>query len=282
MYKSVALICLIGCPENSSILFFIWVVQIYYVKLLMINKNTSMRLCQSGAFAVSACILASAAAGAATLAVSEDGYINAFSSQRNVVQGGGTSANLNVRTPNGSGAFQYNNLAFLGFDTTGLDLTTTATASLTFTVKLTSSTNYNGDTIRLYILPDAGGTDAFDETTLTFDSAIADYGVERNNALTGQRVPGEIVGEIAAPAPGGTMTFDLSGAALDSLKASGTNNFVTFVVESRVQENAVFQVVSKEDGVQAAASLEITQIPEPSTTLLGGLALPFLLLRRRR
>ena len=219
-------------------------------------------------------------AQAVSIAVSEDGYINAYSSQLDVVQEGGTSGNLNVRTPNGSSAYQYNNLALFGFDTTGTDLSqaTAATMSISFL----SGANYEGDTLRLYILGDNAGTDSFDETTLTFNSAIADFSIERNNALTGQRVPGEFMEETAG-AVGSTITFTLTGAALTSLQGSGGNNFVTFVAESRIQDNnPIWQLASKEDGTLAPASLDITLVPEPSSVSLLGLGALGLLLRRKR
>lgn len=221
-----------------------------------------------------------ASAQAVSIAVSEDGYINAFSSQLGVVQEGGTSANLNVRTPNGSGAFQYNNLALFGFDTTGTDLSQAASASVS--ISFLSGANYVGDTLRLYILGDNSGADSFDETTLTFNSAMADFGIERDNALTGQRVPGEFV-EVTAGAVGSTITFTLTGAALTSLQGSGGNNFVTFVAESRVQDNnPIWQLASKEEGILAPASLDITLVPEPSSAALFGLGGIAFLLRRRR
>ena len=219
-------------------------------------------------------------AQAVSVAVSEDGYINAFGSQLPVVQGGGTSGNLNVRTPNGSGAFQYNNLSLFGFDTTGVDLTQAASA--TVNISFLSGANYVGDTLRLYILADNGGTDSFDETTLTFNSAIADFGIVRGNALTGQRVPGEFM-EVTAGAVGSTLSFNLSAAALTSLQGSGGNNFVTFVAESRVQDNnPIWQLASKEEGVLAPASLEITLVPEPSSSALLGLGGLALIMRRRK
>ena len=219
------------------------------------------------------------ASSAATVAVSEDGYINAFSSQRAVVQGGGIGEELQVRTPSGSGAFQYNNLAVLGFDTTGVDLSAATAATLTFTVARRSTA---AGIIRLYLLNDNSGGDSFDETTLTYNSAIADLGVVRTDTIVNNQVTGaETVGELTQGAAGDTMSFTLAGAALTSLQGSGGNNFVTFIAESRTPfNNPTFAIASKENTTYSGASLEV--VPEPSSALLAACTVPFAFLRRRR
>lgn len=235
-----------------------------------------------------------AVAAPITLGVSEDGFTSATNDgsgygSNDVVQDGGTGDKLSIATPNPAGAWQYSRRAYFGFDVSSVDLSQVTAGSVEITTSSNVASSYNAsNVIRMYLLSDLSGTDAFDETTLTWNGAATAGYMTKGNLLD-DRVAGTTVAEVAVPstAAGQPLTFDFSAAALAEL-ANDTNSFLTFVVEYRGQNNGGFGdytglgFESKELTNGSPATLTLDVVPEPGSfalLTLGGLVIG---LRRRR
>ena len=240
-----------------------------------------------------------ASAATTVVNVSEDNFID----NGNGVQGGpsasastgpteGSGTKLNVATPNTSNIQQYTRRAYFGFNVSTVDLSLVTNVTFTATATSDVAAAYNGANVMRFYLVDNTINDAFDETTINAingDPNIAP-GYSQGDALSAQRIAGTIIGDVAIanPAAGQLFSVNFSSASLADL-ANDTNDFLTIVAEYRGQSNTGFNGAnptglgfeSKEAADTDGASLTFTTIPEPSSTLLVGLAGFGLLLRRR-
>lgn len=220
----------------------------------------------------------SAASAATTIDVTEDGWIDFFDG----VQDGGIGNRLNIATPNPPGAFQYSRIAFFGFDVSSINLSDVTAVTFATRTAADMSSIYDGSSIRFTLLNNAI-VDDFDQTTLASDNAP---GFTVGSVIPGPVIDGTILGEIilGTPASGEPLSLTFPSDALADL-ANDTNGFLTIAVENLSPNNAGYGDFtgigfdSLESG--SPATLEFTTIPEPSSSLLGGLA-GVLLLRRRR
>lgn len=233
-------------------------------------------------------------AGAATINVSQDGAIVAqndgsgYGSNDNVLNGG-TASQFAAWMPNPAGAWQYTRKIFLGFDTTGTDLSQVSAASMTIITGSTSATQDQALGFNAYLVDDLLGADEFNETTITWNGANAAGWNTNGNAVTNQRTPGELIGNVAWVGNDSAMVFNFSAAALTALQAS-VNDFATIVLVPDAPTSGTYlgedaaastgpQFLSKESGL--GATLELTVVPEPSSAALASLGLLGLFLRRR-
>ncbi len=238
---------------------------------------------------LSACSLlvaASASAGTLTIPVSQDGWIGTEGPGNPgaiIVQDGGTGLQLNMATPNPSGASQYTRKAWFGFDTSALaalGAVNICSATLSFNTGLNIDASYNGaSAVRFYGVtnenPGSVDTltieDKFDETLLTWDNAPGNIG---GNVLAGDKVNGVILADVAMPNPAASNVMILTGlgnsALVNFLQQVNTNNFIAIAATYLGQNNAGYGAFTgasfraKEDtGYGAVLTIEYDVNPCP-------------------
>lgn len=198
---------------------------------------------------------------ATILTASKDTYIDSNSGTGNF--GGGTTM-----VSNDTGA--RDRMAFFSFDLS--TFTGTATG-----VKLDLRDNIGNagtKTYDIYGLIDA--EDGWTEGTVTWNTATFRSG----NTIDLTKVYGGVkLGSFNTAQNASFTAFDVtSGNYLNFLNADG-NNILTFVIIDPSTDTNGSGWATREEGTLPAATLTI--IPEPSTALLSGLGILFLLYRRR-
>jgi hypothetical protein len=211
--------------------------------------------------ALSLLLAANAQAGASNVPVNQDGWIGpegpSFAGETMVLDGG-IGPQLNVATPNPSGAWQYTRKAWFGFDLTALKAAlgtnNICSASITFQLTTNVASAYNGEnSIRFYGVtnvspgsPDGSATDSsiFNETMLTWNNAPGNIS---GDVLAGDKVNGAILGDVPVPNPAASGIMVLSGPALVEFlesSMSGTNAWATVATTFLGQDNTGYQSVS--------------------------------------
>ena len=238
------------------------------------------------------CAILPAAASAAVVNVSQDGAINGQDDgsgygSNNVVLNGGTANQFAAWMPGPPSAWQYTRKIFLGFDTTGINLSGVTQASMTINTASGSAGQPGTLGFNAYLVADAGGTDQFDETTLTWNLANTNGWNQNGNAVTSQQTPGQLIGNVLWAGNDSSMTFDFSAGAISALQTSA-NDFVTVVLVPDATTSGAYggndaaastgpSFLSKESGSGATLNL----IPEPSSAVLASLGVLGFLRRRR-
>ncbi len=232
---------------------------------------------------------------AATVNVSQDGAINGQNDgggygNNNQVLNGGTATHIATWMPGPPGAWQYTRKLFLGFDTSGIDLSAVSAASITVNTGAGSASQNEALGFNAYLVDDLAGGDQFSETTLTWDLATTNGWNQDGNAVDSQRTPGQFIGNVAWAGNDSLMTFNFSAAALTGLQGD-TNSFATIVLVPDAPTGGSYlgndafastgpRFLSKESG--NGAVLDLTVVPEPSSTALVSIGLIGGLLLRRR
>ena len=162
--------------------------------------------------AVSLLVAAHASAGTATAPVTQDAWLDASGTGPTTVRDGGVGTQLNVATPNPSGASQYTRKAWFGFDLSAIKAAvagqSVCSASITFKLSPGIDASYNGGSaIRFYAVTNSnpGSVDGtavnssfFDETQTTWNNAPGNIA---GDVLAGDKVNGVILGDVPVPNP---------------------------------------------------------------------------------
>jgi len=247
--------------------------------------------------ALSLLVAASASAATTTAPVSQDGWggpEGPAQAGATVVQDGGTGPQLNIATPNPSGASQYTRKAWFGFDLTALKTAVgtnnICSASITFQLSTNVDSGYSANNaIRFYGVTNVtpGSIDGtatndsfFDETTLTWANAPGNIA---GDVLAGDKINGSTLGDVPVPSPAASGVMVLTGPQVISFlqsSMSGTNKWATVAATYEGQSNTGYgnnaagfptglSFVSKEGGTGSAFISVSYQATPCAMTLLS-------------
>ncbi|BDS08358.1 hypothetical protein NT6N_33980 [Oceaniferula spumae] len=252
-----------------------------------------------------------ASAASVNLTVSQDQWVGAqddgsggYGSNETVAEAG-AGERLSLWMPGPPAAWRYNRRAYFGFDISSVNLADVVSATFTVTTASDVVGSETGRNIYYWVHADALGGDQFDETSLSYNSAIT-LGLNAGGSYlsgSGPYTPNESgAGTLLQPAgvalaaAGELNTITFSGAALAEM-LNDLNGFVTIsayagaptgggyggapIADAPVTTGGPgFQSKELTAGTPAMLTLEL--VPEPSTTALLGLGAIGLILRRNK